>query len=436
MSRPDADLVIVGGGLAAQRCCERLRREGFDGRIVVVCEESTPPYDRPALSKSVLTEERPVETLRFKPAHWYDEQGIELLLGVEAQTLEASSRTIVLRHAGDGERPPTPAGRLRYRRLLVATGSRPRRLPGLAPAERVHELRTREDAVALREALSARGGRLLVVGAGLVGMEVASSARLLGLDVTLLEAAPTPLARALPPALGEWIAGMHRRKGVDVRLATTVQDAELLFDGVRARLSDGGTVAAETVLVAAGTAPATAWLTGGEGPGAPIETDSLGRTALPDVYAAGDAACFPDPFLGEHLPTPHWEAAVRQGTVVAHAILGTPPPAHAPAMFWSDQHGTRIQMVGHAPHGGEIEFEGSPDLDAPLAAWITCGGRPAAAMLVDRPDLMARARRWIAAAAPPSTADTRTRKEQRDGLHTGDRRVRVPRAWGLRRAGA
>ncbi len=411
MSRPDAELVIAGGGLAAQRCCERLRRDGFDGRVIVACEERGAPYDRPPLSKGVLTGGCPPESLDFRPSRWYEENDILLLLGTSARSIDPRAKEIVLEHAGHRSRYRTPAGRLRYGRLLVATGSRPRRLPGLEPGGAVHELSTREDSLALREALLVRGGRLLVVGAGLVGMEVASSARRLGLEVTMLEAAPTPLARALPPMLGRWLAGRHRRHGVDVRLGTSIERCTRLSGGVRAQLSDGSDLLAATVLVATGSAPATSWLAGLAEPGRPLATDALGRTALPDVYAAGDAACFPDPLLGRRVPTPHWEAAARQGAAVAHAITGSCAPADTPAMFWSDQHGSRIQLVGHAAAADEIEIDGEMD-DGPFAAWITCRGRPAAALLVDRPGLMARARRWVASDASPEEANAHPREEQ------------------------
>jgi 3-phenylpropionate/trans-cinnamate dioxygenase ferredoxin reductase subunit len=192
------------------------------------------------------------------------------------------------------------------------------------------------------------------------------------------------------------------------------------------RLSDGATIGAGTVLVAAGTTPSTTWLNGACSADRTLRTDALGRTTLPGVYAAGDAASFPDAYYG-HLPTPHWEAAVRQGLVVAHAIAGIPPPPAAAAAFWSDQHGSRIQVVGHAPPGCDVEFEGERSPDSPFAAWMTCGGRPAAAMLVDRPELMVRARRWLAA-GPRTEADTTHQQENSDDLYPRDRRVRVPGA--------
>jgi len=252
-------------------------------------------------------------------------------------------------------------------------------------------------------------------------MEVASSARALGLDVTLIEAAPTPLARALPPRLGRWMAGLHRAHGVDVRLATTVERVAVRGRIATLRLSDGSAASAETVLVAAGTAPATEWLAASgivPGPGiapGPIPTDRCGHTRLPGVYAAGDAACFPDPYRGEPVASQHWEAAVRQGTAVARAIAGLEPPAPVPPMFWSDQHGRRIQLVGHAPPRCEIEFDGDCNCDAggeyegsgPFVAWVRRDGLATAALLVDRPDALPRARRAIEAAAASASETLR-----------------------------
>ncbi len=398
MRSPDTDVLIAGGGLAAQRCCETLRRLGFDGRIVVLCEEPEAPYDRPPLSKAVLTGIHQPSELAFRPAGWYAEHDVELLLGCAACGLNVREREVALQGSG-GSHTQT----LRYRSLVIATGSRPRRLPGLEIAGAVHELRTRADALSLREALLDAQRGLVVLGAGLVGMEVASSARALGLDVTLVEAAPTPLTRAMPPTLGRWIAGLHRAHGVDVRLATTVERVALRGGVTTLGLSDGASVAADTVLVAAGTEPATAWLTESAlGPGA-IPTHRAARTRVPDVYAAGDAACFPDPFTGERIPTPHWEAAVKQGAAAARAIVGQEPVEPTPSMFWSDQHGRRLQLVGHAPATCEIELDGERESGEPFAAWITRRGLPAAALLVDRPDALPRARRWIEAAHAGTT---------------------------------
>lgn len=407
----DADVLIAGGGLAAQRCCETLRRLGFDGRIVVLCEEPCHPYDRPPLSKTVLTESSESTDgrgLAFKSARWYVDNDIELMTGLAACELDATTRTVGLR---DGYRPgsSTPS-RLRYRALVIATGSRPRRLPALPLGSVVHELRTHDDALRLRARLREVPGELVVLGAGLIGMEVASSARALGLGVTMIEAAPTPLRRALPPALGHWIVGLHRAHGVDVRLERTVTRVTLRQDTALLECDDGTIMSADTVLVAAGTVPATEWLAdSGLGPG-PIPTDAGGCTSRLQIYAAGDVACFPDPYTDEPVCTPHWEAAARQGAAVARAITGAPLPPPAPAMFWSDQYGRRIQLIGHAPHDCQIEIEGDPANGAPFTAWIThaCTGRPAGVLLVDRPDVLPAARRWVAtdltgAAVPANT---------------------------------
>lgn len=400
MSRPDADLLIAGGGLAAQRCCETLRRLGFDGRIVVLCEEPSAPYDRPPLSKSVLIDEREPEGLSFRPAAWYQEHDVELLPGVAAAELDLAERTVVLdeRSGAAGADGARATGRLRFEKLLIATGSRPRRLPGLRPDGAVHELRTHEDALALRAALRERDGRLAILGAGLIGMEVAAAARALGREVTLIEAADTPLARVLPPALGSWIAYLHRLHGVDVRLSTSVERLALQEGGARLQLSDASELHADSVLVAVGASPATEWLAStGIAPGA-LNTDAGGRTALPGVYAAGDAACFPNPHLGRAVPSQHWEAAVRQGVAVARSIVGLAPAPPAPSMFWSDQHGHRIQLVGHAPPDGAIEFDGDPAAGGSFAAWISQDGRPRGALLVDRPHALPDARARIAGA--------------------------------------
>ena len=400
MIRVDAELLIAGGGLAAQRCCETLRRLGFDGRIVVLCEEPSTPYDRPPLSKSVLIDEREPEGLSFRAAAWYEEHDVELLLGVGAQELDLSSRAVVLGHGG----------RLRFKELLIATGSRPRRIPGIPIAGAVHELRTHEDALGLRAALRERDGQLAILGAGLIGMEVAAAARALGREVTLIEAADTPLARVLPPALGSWIAYLHRLHGVDVRLATAVERVSLQEGAARLQLSDSSVLEANTLLVAIGTSPATEWLTSaGLGPGA-ISTDAGGRTALPGVYAAGDAACFPDPYTGQPVPSQHWEAAVRQGVAVARSIVGLPPAPPAPSMFWSDQHGHRIQFVGHGASDCEIELDGDPAAGGSFAAWIARAGRPQGALLVDRPQSLpvARARIAGAEAAPAESGEERS----------------------------
>jgi 3-phenylpropionate/trans-cinnamate dioxygenase ferredoxin reductase component len=391
--RCDADVLIAGGGLAAQRACATLRRLGHDGRVRVLCDEAHAPYDRPPLSKGVLTGERGLEAPSLRPDRWYEEQDIELLLGARAAALDPTARRLRL---ADGTS-------LRYESLLIATGSRPRRLMNLPLGDTVRELRTIDDARVLREVMASGIERLAVVGAGLIGMEVASAATAIGVTVTLIEAAATPLARALPSQLGGWLAGMHGRAGVELLLERVVDGVTTHGGKAELTLSDGHRIAADLVLVAAGTVPATDWLEGtGLGSGG-IHADAGGRTALPGIYAAGDAACFQDPATGQHIPTQHWEAAAHQGATVAHTIVGAPAGAEQPPMFWSDQHGVRIQFVGSSEGADRIETEG--ELEVPdFTAWLMHGERPIGALLAGRPRALPDVRRRIAVANASSIA--------------------------------
>lgn len=388
MRSNDVDVLIAGGGLAAQRTAETLRRLGYDGRVRLACDEPHAPYDRPPLSKTVLTDKADAETPTLRPARWYADHEVELLLGARAEFLDLTTRRVRL-HDG---------ACLRYGRLVIATGSHPRRLPVLPLGERVLELRTIDDARRLRDALSCDVERLVIVGAGLVGMEVASSATALGVTVTLIEAAPTPLGRVLPPALGSWLAALHARAGVEVLLGRGVESVREKGGRTELELSDGQRIAADLVLVAVGCAPASEWLADTSlGCAGAIQVDAGGRTAVPHVYAAGDVACFPDPSTGRHIPTPHWEAAARQGVAVARAIVGAPSEAAQPPMFWSDQHGVRIQFVGHAEQADRLNLEGS--LDTPdFTAWLMRGEDPIGALLAGRARALPNARRRIAAA--------------------------------------
>ena len=389
MIRLDADLLIAGGGLAAQRCCETLRRLGFDGRIVVLCEEPSAPYDRPPLSKSVLIDEREPEGLAFRPAAWYEEQDVELLLGVAAQELDLASSSVVL---GDGRR-------LRFKDLLIATGSRPRRLPGVPTGGAVHELRTHEDALALRAALRERDGRLAILGAGLIGMEVAAAARALGREVTLIEAADTPLARVLPPALGSWIAYLHRLHGVDVRLATAVERVSLREGAARLELSDWNVLEAHTVLVAIGTSPATEWLA--------ERRSRPGRHQRPTPAGAPPCRASTPRATRPASRTPTWSSRCRAST-------GRRPCARAlPSRARSS--GSRRRRRRRRCSGATSTVTASsssvtarptarssstvtPRAGGPFAAWIARAGRPQGALLVDRPQSLPEARARIAGA--------------------------------------
>ncbi len=392
------DVLIAGGGLAAQRCCETLRRQGFSGSVGVICEEPLRPYDRPPLSKAILAAVEEPRPSQLRCDEWYDQNEVELLLGVRACELDTrGSRVSVAERRGR-------TGTLRFERLVIATGSRPRQLEGITPGRGIHELRTYEDALRLRLALREREGPTAIIGAGLIGMEVASSARSLGREVTMIEAAERPLKRALPPALGRWITRFHRAHGVDVRLSTTVRRARSRAGETTLELSDGSRLHASTVLLGAGIEPATAWLaSSGLGDGA-VTVDHRGRTAVPRIFAAGDASSWMDPRLGRSVACQHWEAAARQGAAVARTIVGLPPERPKPSMFWSDQHGHRIQFLGHASDDCFIELTDETVACAPFTAWMYDRGGVCAALLVDSPAAIGPARQRIEQSQSPGTS--------------------------------
>jgi NADPH-dependent 2,4-dienoyl-CoA reductase/sulfur reductase-like enzyme len=356
MRRP---IVIAGGGLAAVRFCQALRRAGDDRPIRMVCEEPLAPYDRPPLSKSLTSEP-------LRPDGWYAENGVELLLGERAAGIDVHHGA--LRLEGGAVLP--------YEALLIATGSRPRAIPGCL------SLRTAGDAGAL-QAVLAPAARLVVVGAGFVGQEVAAAARARGAEVTMVEALPAPLAGLLGADVGGWFAQLHREEGVRVELNVGVDRVA----GGAVSLTDGRRIACDAVLAGIGVVPATEWLAGTSlAPGGgPITTDAGGRTALTGVFAAGDVTG------GQH-----WDAAVRQGTAAARTLLGLAPAPPAPPSFWSDQYGIRIQMVGRPAGADAVAMDGDPAA-RDFAATFTRAGRPVAVLLANRPHELPGARRLLEA---------------------------------------
>ena len=353
MDAVPTDVLIAGGGLAAQRVAETLRARGFDGPVRLVGAEPERPYDRPPLSKAFLSGE--VDDLAFRPATWYAEQDVDLELGVAAAGV-------------DGRRLRLADGRsLPFGELVVATGGRARPLPGGALT-----LRSAGDARRLRDAL-APGARIAVVGAGFIGMEVAATARALGCEVTIVEALAAPMRRVLPPVLGHWFAGIHRRAGVDVQLGVAPD--------LRALAASH-----DVVLAAIGSEPDAAWL--GFPGGVPV--DALGRTPLPHVWAAGDCALSPG-------RCDHWELAARQGAGVARALLGLPVAEPGPASAWTDQYGVRVQVLGALAHADDVAIDG--DLDAmDFTAVARLGGRVCGVLLAGRPRELASWRRRLATA--------------------------------------
>jgi NADPH-dependent 2,4-dienoyl-CoA reductase/sulfur reductase-like enzyme len=386
----DDGTVIVGGGLAAQRCAETLRRRGYDGAVRIVCAEPQPPYDRPPLSKAVLAGETSEEQLAYRPAWWYEEQHVELLLGARAEGLDPAARRVRLDCGAE----------LAYEDLLIASGGAARRLPFLDGYENVHYLRTLADARRLRAELGA-GARLAIVGAGFIGQEVAATARKLGAEVTMVEALETPLAPILGEELGGWFARLHRDEGVRFVTGARLEGARGEGRVEELVLAGGERLACDAVVVGVGTAPATGWLrdSGLEQDG--VRSDACGRTRLPGVFAAGDASVPFDPRFGAHARTEHWDAAAWQGAAAARAMLGEYPGTPPLPSFWSDQYGLRIRYVGHAHHADAVVFDGDP-AERDFEAVFSRDGVPVAGLAVGRPRAIPALRKRIDAAHFPT----------------------------------
>jgi 3-phenylpropionate/trans-cinnamate dioxygenase ferredoxin reductase component len=376
-------IVIAGGGLAAQRASETLRRLGYAGSIRMVCAEPHLPYDRPPLSKGILAGELSDESVRFRPGAWYEGNAVDLLIDVSTTYLSSRERRVGL---SDGTT-------LRYDQLLIATGSRPRALPMLAGYENVSELRTIDDAQRLRRALRP-GMRLTVVGAGFIGMEVASTARKLGAEVVMIEAASSPVFGVLGEQLGTWFAELHRGEGVEVITNRTV----IGVSGDRAakflRLSDERAIETDHIVAGVGVQPNVEWLAGTGLANGGVPADVNGRTEAQDVFAVGDAAATYDHRLGRHVPGSHWEAAARQAVRAARSMLGLEPGAVELSSFWTDQYGIRVQYLGNAQLADAIVLDGHPECRN-FTAIFTHRSRPVAALLVDRSRSLAAMRKLL-----------------------------------------
>ncbi|CAG6849817.1 FAD-dependent oxidoreductase [Mycobacterium avium subsp. paratuberculosis] len=336
--------MIVGGGLAAARTAEQLRRSEYSGPITIVSDEVHLPYDRPPLSKEVLRKE--VDDTALKPRQWYDDNDITLRLGSAARSLDTAAQTLTLE---DG----TTLG---YDELVIATGLVPRRIPTIPDLDGIRVLRTFDESLALREHASA-AQRAVIIGAGFIGCEVAASLRSLGVDVVLVEPQPTPLAAVLGEQIGELVARLHRAEGVDVRLGVGVAQVRGDTHVEAVVLTDGTELAADVVVIGIGSRPATDWL---EGSGVAIDSvdrgvlcDEAGRTSAPNVWALGDVASWRDA-TGHQGRVEHWSNVADQARVVVPAMLGKEvPPVVVVPYFWSDQYDVKIQCLGE-PEADDI----------------------------------------------------------------------------------
>ncbi len=339
-------IVIVGGGAAGFAAAEMLRRRGFGGSIVMVSSDAAPPVDRPNLSKDYLAGSAPEDWLPLRPDDFYGVSKIDLRLSTEVTAIDAKQHQI---RCGDGTN-------LTYDRLLLATGAEPVRLPvPSADLPHVHTLRSLADCRAIiADAKSAK--RVLVIGASFIGLEAAAALRTRDLEVHVVAPEARPMERVLGPQLGDFIRALHEEHGVVFHLGETVT----AFDGRRATLKGGGTLDTDVVVVGVGVRPRLALaeqasLKMDRG----VMVDSYLRTSVPDIYAAGDIARWPDPHSGAAIRVEHWVVAERQGQTAARNMLGAEERFDAVPFFWSQHYDVPINYVGHAEQWDEIAIDGS-----------------------------------------------------------------------------
>ncbi|MFB9679488.1 NAD(P)/FAD-dependent oxidoreductase [Streptosporangium vulgare] len=371
--------VIVGAGLAGAKAAESLRDEGFEGAITLIGAETESPYERPPLSKGYLLGKEEKAKLYVHDDDWYAANSVERLLGRRATDLDRASHHVEL---DDGRR-------VRYDKLLLVPGSSPRRLdvPG-ADLDGVHHLRTLGDSERLREAIGGGGRRVVVVGAGWIGLETAAAAREYGCEVTVVEPRAVPLHAALGPELGAFFADVHRRHGVDVRLGREVTG--LLGPGhVRAVAThDGEEIPADLVIVGIGVSPNTELA---ERAGLAVDNGILVNESLrtddPDVYAAGDVANAFNPLYGTRVRVEHWANALNGGVAAAKAMLGQEVVYDRPPYFFTDQYDVGMEFSGWFAPGGydSVVIRGDLDSEDFHAFWLA-GGRVVAGMHVNRWD--------------------------------------------------
>jgi 3-phenylpropionate/trans-cinnamate dioxygenase ferredoxin reductase subunit len=383
-------LVIVGASLAGAKAAEGARKQGWDGAIRLIGDERRRPYERPCLSKSVLLGTDDPDAAEVFPAEFYDDNRIDLLLGMRATELTLADSTVTV---ADGSR-------LRFDKLVLATGSTPRLLafPGASLPE-VHVLRTVDDSLALRAALRP-GMRVATVGAGWIGTEVAAAARLRGVDVVLVDANNTPLEQALGADIGAYFARLHRSHGVELHLGTAVE----AIDGVEhvrgLRLVDGSHVEADLVVVAVGATPNVGLARdAGLSVNVGVLVDRELRTEHPDVFAAGDIAEAEHPLLGGRVRIEHWSNAINQGTTAgANAAGDHEAYDHIPYVF-TDQFDLSMDYSGWPVSWDDVVIRGCPD-DGEFAAFYLSDGMLVGGATFNMWDVDQHVRRVIRAGLP------------------------------------
>ena len=395
MSYPERT-VVTGAGLAGFRTVEELRRRGYSGQLTLIGAEDRPPYDRPPLSKRVLTDGIDPSLNADFASLDVDFRPGETAVALEAPAPAAAASPAPARPARESALI-TNRDKYPFDHLVLATGSVPVTLPGPGP-QRV--LRTYDDALALR-ALLRPGLRLAIVGAGWIGAELATAAAAAGCQVTVVEAGPAPLAGALGAAAGARTAPWYEQAGVELRTGTAVESVE------RGGLAlAGGWLAADEIVTAVGVRPAVSWLAGsGLVLDNGVAVDPGLRASLPGVYAAGDCAAFASLRFGVRLRVEHWETALHAPEVVAANIAGGAEVYDPVPYFWSEQFGRMVQYAGHHAAADRLVWRGDPDAATWSACWLSGDTRRLTAVLtVNRPRDLLQGRRLIAAGAEVDTA--------------------------------
>jgi 3-phenylpropionate/trans-cinnamate dioxygenase ferredoxin reductase subunit len=386
MSHPqasDSSIVIVGASLAGLRAAEEIRHLGHKGAVVVMGDELHAPYDRPPLSKQLLSGKWDVARIHHHAPEKLDTLGLEFRLGRRATGLDTQARTV---SCSDGSE-------VHYDGLVIATGARARWLPGTEGMAGVRTLRTLDDCLGLRADLQRIGGaaRLVVIGAGFIGAEVAATCHGLGADVTIVEALPTPLAGAIGEQMGEACAGLHRDAGVALRVGVGVERVVPGSDGTSAtvvHLTDGTALPADVVVVGIGVEPVVDWLgdSGVSLDNGVVCDDRL--FAADNVVAAGDVARWTHVGLGEAIRIEHWTNAAEGGAVAARNLMvgSAAAESYAPVpFFWSDQYGAKIQVIGRPRPEDEVVVVDGTVQDRKLVALYRRGDRLSAALAISRP---------------------------------------------------
>ncbi|HTR09644.1 MAG TPA: FAD-dependent oxidoreductase [Paraburkholderia sp.] len=346
-------VVVIGGGQAAGWVVKTLRTEGFEGRLVMIADEVHLPYERPPLSKGVLAGEADIETVRIAKPDEFATLNVETWQPDCAVAIDRTKRTVTTRSGRE----------VKYDRLVIATGGAARRLPAsVAKSAHVTYLRTLDEALALGERLR-RSQRVLVVGGGWIGLEVAATARKLGVAATVIEGAPRLCARSLPQEVADFLLELHRANGVDVRLNSALVSLEDREEGgVRATFADGSTLDADFAVAGIGLTPNTALA---QEAGLAVEdgivVDEFGETSDADIFACGDVANHPNAWLKRRVRLESWANAQNQAIAAAKAVLGVKAPYAEIPWFWSDQYDVNLQILGDLPAGLTPVLRGSLD---------------------------------------------------------------------------